>query len=155
MQTNYFHWFSLDWLRPPADAASRGTPNFRGFGRDRDPGHFCNFAALGAANASSSRNSCVSESRALSLVSETILFREMGAVAPPVGGTQRSGHISFWPQLEFTTRFCHRRTDGRRKQILHRTPTAKHRRARTHARGNVQSVRTAAAPPPHSNEASA
>ena len=95
--------FPLDWLRPPADAASWGTPNFRGFGRDRDPGHFYNFAALGAANASSSRNSCVSESRALSLVSETFSFREMDSVAPPVGGTQRSGHISFWHQLEFTT----------------------------------------------------
>ena len=130
--------FSLDWLRPPADAASWGTPNFRGFCRDWDPGRFCNFAALGAANASSSRNSCVSESRALSLVSETILFREMDSVAPPVGGTQRSGHISFPRQFEFTTRFCH----GQR----HTPDPAPHplskARTRAHARSRKRTVRS-------------
>ena len=107
--------FSLDWLRPPAGAASWGTPNFRGFGRDRDPGHFYNFAALGAANASSSRNSCVSESGALSLVSETTSFREMGAAAPPVGAAEcRGAGVLLFPGLPFWVE-CDRRTDMERE----------------------------------------
>ena len=68
---------------------------------------------------------------------------------------ERSGRVTFLFGPGLNSHTIMLQTDRDTHQILHRTPSAKHTRAGAHARGNVQSVRTAAAPPPHSNEAAA